>query len=131
MVNPLIPWLAFSPDGIVLDEQYIVEIKCPVAGKTKAAINMISDCKFLSKDKNGNICLREKHMYYFQVQIGMFICAVKKCDFVVYSSFDDTCIVIPIMYDESIVCDYISRLMYVYFIHFLPALVDDDKENNE
>lgn len=46
MVNPNIPWLGCSHDGIV-QHQRTVEFKCPVKGKTKSARELLPDLKYL------------------------------------------------------------------------------------
>lgn len=37
LVQPEIPWLAYSADGIVWASRVLVEIKCPVISKTGSA----------------------------------------------------------------------------------------------
>ena len=42
----------------------------------------------LKKDELGNIYLDKCHAHYYQVQAQVFICEVKYCDFVVYTTQD-------------------------------------------
>jgi hypothetical protein len=44
-------------------------------------------CKLvLSWQKNEVLSLKKKHKYYGQVQLGMAVLGLKKCDFIMYSS---------------------------------------------
>lgn len=74
------PWLACSPDGIIFTdfEPILLEIKCP---KTCENGKIVTD--YLSDGK-----LKRSHQYYTQIQLQMYICNIKKCDFFVYSSAD-------------------------------------------
>lgn len=127
IINPLIPWLGCSPDGIVLGENTI-EIKCPVEGKRKSACQMVSELPYI--DKIGeNLRLKKKHTYNCQVQLGMFLTNLKKCDFILYSSLDDTCIIVSVPFDEDLVLNtYIPKLQYVYFSQMLRKLCAISKE---
>lgn len=83
------PWLAYSPDGVTVDENGItklIEIKCPLLGETKTIRDVVPSIKYLTE----NSTLKEKHSYYAQVQIGMAILNILKTDFIIYASFDDS-----------------------------------------
>ena len=47
-------WLEYSPDGVTLDENgkpnKLIEIKCPLAGKTKTASDIAQSVKYLNTD---------------------------------------------------------------------------------
>ena len=86
------PWLAASPDGIVLDrnENYkLLEIKCPFSCKDKKI-----DVKYLQGGK-----LQESHAYFTQVQIQMYVSQARETDFFVFSSEDYK--IITIKYDQD------------------------------
>ncbi|KAJ8666776.1 hypothetical protein QAD02_008438 [Eretmocerus hayati] len=122
MVNPNIPWLGFSPDGLVPNLKRIVEIKCPYKFKDLPVNEMIKKLSFI--DTTGeNYSLKEKHKYHCQVQLGMFIANVPRCDFVVYSAADNNCIIIPVYLDKTLVVDdYIPKLRQVFFKYMLTYL---------
>ena len=67
------PWLGYSPDGVILDENgkpnKLIEIKCPLAGKTKTASDIARSVKYLNTD----LTFRKKNSYYAQIQLGMAI----------------------------------------------------------
>jgi len=82
-VHPILPWLGFSPDGIMLDENQnpavLLEIKCLQVGKTTAASDL---CEVVSCYDRKNNNLKEKHGYYGQIQLGMLLLGLKNCDFI-------------------------------------------------
>lgn len=131
MINPSIPWLGYSPDGLVLAKKKIIEIKCPVSGKNAFARDIINSLKYI--EINGeNIELKKNHTYYMQIQLGMFVTNSKKCDFIIYSSFQGpNCFVMHISYDELLVKEtYLPRLQYVYFSFVLKFLTKKNTELN-
>ena len=54
LVHPQIPWLGYSPDGLVLNS-HIIEIKCPVEGKKMSAKDVALSTTWIEteKDKEG------------------------------------------------------------------------------
>lgn len=126
MVNPSIPWLGYSPDGILPKKNKIIEIKCPVAGRTKPIKAFLQTLKFL-EISGENIGLKQNHKYYCQIQLGMFVTNTRACDFIIYSSFAKMFHVIHVPYNETLVKNaYIPTLQYVYFSRVLKYLVSCD-----
>ena len=86
------PWLAASPDGLVLDQNdnfKLLEIKCPFTCKEKNI-----DVKYVENGK-----LLESHPYFTQIQLQMYCCQAKETDLFVYSSVDYK--IIPVKYDAD------------------------------
>ena len=86
------PWLAASPDGLVLDHNEnfkLVEIKCPFSCKEKNI-----DVKYI---ENGR--LLESHQYFTQIQLQMYVCQAKETDLFIYSSVDYK--IIRVKYDAD------------------------------
>ncbi|KAJ8686145.1 hypothetical protein QAD02_021939 [Eretmocerus hayati] len=98
---------------------HTIEIKCPELGKTKTIADVMEEWPCVQRDEHNVYYLKKKHKYFCQVQLGMFISGMKKCDFIVYSSFDDTCHVIEIPYDEDLTHEYVRTLQFVYFSKIL------------
>ncbi|XP_064462934.1 uncharacterized protein LOC135373798 [Ornithodoros turicata] len=118
------PWLACSPDGVVMEAGSpckLVEIKCPVKGKQVCATEVVASCNFLASDGE-NYKLKKRHTYYAQVQLGMAILNVCQCDFVVYAAFDNSVHVINVKFDYEFLWKMVSRLHNIYFEHVLSAL---------
>ena len=71
LINPSIPWIGFSPDGIVLNK-HIIEIKNPKVGKVNTASEAVNHLKYVDRISD-KFVLKQRHKYYCQVQLGMFI----------------------------------------------------------
>ena len=88
VVCPEQPWLACSPDGVILDSlgrPIVLEIKCPIRCQDDLIlVNYISDGE-----------LKKSHEYYFQVQLQMYLCKADMCHFFVFSMADSKLIKIP------------------------------------
>ncbi|KAJ8685150.1 hypothetical protein QAD02_020943 [Eretmocerus hayati] len=125
LVNPNLPWLLTSLDGIVLGS-HTIEIKCPVDGKSKTVDEIIGTLSYIETSESGIYSLKKKHTYYCQVQLGMFVSNLKYCDFIIYSSYENGCGVIRVPYDEDVMREYLKSLQYVYFCHMLKVLVAAD-----
>ena len=59
--------------------------------------------------------LKMKHAYYGQVQLGMAISNVTLTDFIVYSSFDNTIIVMKFEFDAGFADEMLRSLKLAYF----------------
>ncbi|KYM93672.1 hypothetical protein ALC62_15722 [Cyphomyrmex costatus] len=93
-------WLGYSPDGVVFNEDgnpvKLIEIKCPFIGKKETASNILTKLSYVRLPEK---TLQENHEYYGQVQLGMAILNLKKTDFIIYASFDNSIVVIPVNID--------------------------------
>ena len=117
------PFLAASPDGIILTEKALLEVKCPFSCKSKAILDretMISNVPYLQFDDNGNVELKRQDVYYTQVQVSMYVLGFDKCYFFVYSSKDS--LLIAIERNNSFLNQLIPKIESFYFKFFLPAL---------
>ncbi|XP_077484482.1 uncharacterized protein LOC144094390 [Amblyomma americanum] len=77
-------FLAASPDGVV-DEDRIVEVKCPLTAKEDEPLEAAR--KFSEKkEKEGDPVLRRSHRYFYQVQGQLHVTRRSICDFVVYTT---------------------------------------------
>jgi putative phage-type endonuclease len=125
-VNPTYPWLGCSPDGIVVEKRKLLEIKCPV--KLKNEPFSLEHCKFLEQSDSDNLSLKKKHVYYGQVQLGMFLMNCSSADLVIYSKFTDSHVTINIKYDYYFVLQLVETLNKVYFTVLLPIICNEIKE---
>lgn len=123
VINPLNPWLGYTPDGIIVDTNCIpiklIEIKCPFKGKVLNLNDLVNNLIFIVKNNNGLLSLKQNHSYYAQVQMGMVMLNVNTCDFIVYSSYEDTYVVINVMYDEIYCKNMFFKLKIIYFERLL------------
>ena len=124
IVPPKCPWLGFSPDGVVMRDGQpvrLVEVKSPVCGKTMTPLEMLTQkaLPFIEFDgENGD--LKRKHQYYGQVQLGMAILSVQKCDFVIYGK--DGIAIMPVYRDELFIQRLLQSLHRVFFSVMLPHM---------
>ena len=69
MINPLYPYLAASPDGLV-ECSYcgngLLEIKCPYNYRDSPVAEVLNDNNLFSK--GDTFTLRQEHQYYYQIQ---------------------------------------------------------------
>lgn len=84
------PCLASSPDGWVEDNSTsqkdgIVEFKCPYASRDVTPSEACSKKDFFCTLEEGQVKLKNKHNYYYQVQGAMAISKKPWCDFVVWT----------------------------------------------
>lgn len=114
-------WLGYSADGVVFEEGKpikLLEIKCPYNGKTNTIKNVILTCKYLTKI-NGMYSLKQKHAYYGQVQLGMFLLNLDTTDFCLYSSYDDSMFIIQVKRDEVFLKKMLTALKQTFFNNML------------
>lgn len=123
IVNSKLPFLGYSSDGIVLNEN-LIEIKSPKAGKEFSFEEAVKKLKFINISSDGCITLEEKHKFFMQIQLGMFLTNMKMCHFMIYFSKDDFNLIIPVEYSEELVTQsYLPCLKLIYFNYFLPTVV--------
>ncbi|CAN7977786.1 unnamed protein product, partial [Ixodes persulcatus] len=125
VVCPKNPWLGCSPDGVVFEDgrpAKLLEIKCPTKGQTMTAKALLATCDFLEKNEAGTYTLKKRHTHYAQVQLGMALLDVRKCDLVIYADIDNTIEVLSVVHDEAFLWPLLTRVKSVYFEHVLPVL---------
>lgn len=124
IILPELPWAGFSPDGLVWASKTLIEIKCPLQGAEKPISDVLPSLKYVEKVENGRYRLKKKHNYYGQVQWGLAILNFNICDFIIYSSYDNSYHVIKVPYDEEFANDLFGRLELFYFDVMLPFLYE-------
>jgi len=80
------PYLGASPDGL-LDEDGVVEIKCPLSAENvtvEEAIETLPQLKNIFDKKNGNK-MNQNHRFFYQVQGQLNITQREYCMFVVWT----------------------------------------------
>ena len=122
--------MAASLDGIVQDPSQIegkrtgiLEIKCPYSGRTmtpEAASQEIN--RFCSTLNNGQVTLKKKHNYHYQVQGQLAITELPWCDFIVWTPQGMS--VQRIERDENFWKLMYPKLESFYKEYLLPELAD-------
>ncbi|XP_065290814.2 uncharacterized protein [Dermacentor albipictus] len=129
VINPVIPWLGFSPDGVVFKNgqpSVLLEVKSPVRGKHAKICELIKEKKlpYIISDRE-NFSLRITHSYFSQVQLGLFLLNLQVAHFIVYSQVES--LMICVKRDDHFIDNLVRRLQYVYFEHLLPQLAKYEK----
>lgn len=117
-VNPKIPYLGASPDGIIDDT--VVEVKCPFSAKNE----LISPqtVPYLKLDSDGCLTLSRTHNYFYQVQGQMFCSGRKQCLFLVYTTKDLKAVNLSL--DEVFVQSMVNSLKEFFDMYFKPAVLN-------
>ncbi|CAI6373596.1 unnamed protein product [Macrosiphum euphorbiae] len=125
IIDEHFPYLATTPDGII-DEDFVVEIKCPFAVRDSITFLEAINCKkllFCRLNDNGAMELKIDHHYYYQVQGQMHISKRKFCYFVVHSK--NWTEIQLINYDESFWDNkMIDKLKIFYMECLLPEIIN-------
>ena len=126
VVDALLPWLAASPDGMVMDPNHgegCLEVKCPLSCQT---IPVEEACRkitaFCLLEQDGVMSLSKSHSYFYQIQTHIHVTKCRWCDFVVWSPHGSPFIQ-RIEYDAAFMKGAISKAQKFYFEQFLPAVV--------
>ncbi len=115
-ILPSLPFLGATPDGVI-DEDAIVEVKCPYKGR-ETEIRPGKFFPFLLYE-NGNLMLKKTHRYYDQVQGQLHLSGRKVCYFVVYTFKD--CQYFKVELDaEYCKLALVPKLELFYGKHFRP-----------
>lgn len=84
-IRPDEPHLGASPDAKVVCDccgEGVVEIKSPYKYRDGLLAVTVTDDFCLDQ----NYDLKKTHPYYYQVQLHMYVCNVRYCDFVVWTT---------------------------------------------
>ena len=87
IVHKDFPYIAASPDGIVLCEcceKAVVEFKCPFKIKGKNVNESFKETDFLG-ESDGEIHLKTSHKYFTQIQCQMAVSKATRCFFCVWT----------------------------------------------
>lgn len=132
-VNPTGLWLhhsgilGASPDGLVTEENAIVEVKCPYSARDKTIAEACQLKDFcLQSDMTGTLSLRDNHNYVDQIQGQMHITDTVKCFFVVYTT-KEMCIV-EVDRDENW-GQNLDNLVQFYRNYMLPHIIGSSQSN--
>ena len=74
-INQAMPNVSASPDGVIEEENALIEIKCP-------SIEIFA--RYTDTICGNESLLEEKPEYYWQIQLQMWVTGMKKCYFVWY-----------------------------------------------
>ena len=125
VVNPLLPYLGATPDGIVhctCCGKGVVEAKCPFKFRSVSFREACNDPNFfLCCSHDSDFTLKTKHAYYYQVQLQMKLCEVDYCEFVVWRPAELVTFRIPA--DEQFINSAIDKATKLYIKGILPEML--------
>ena len=131
VVNPSIPWLGASPDGLIFNPVNntlaILEIKCPYTYRLCTVEEAAASSNFFASNVNGTVVLKRSNKYYYQVQGQMALTGVVWCDFMIYTFKNYT--IERIQFDVDFWKSMQTRLTEFYFQYVLPAAASHDLTN--
>ncbi|XP_049872736.1 uncharacterized protein LOC126371469 isoform X2 [Pectinophora gossypiella] len=120
-------FLGASPDGVIEEENSILEIKCcpSLARNNQDIFSAAKDRKNfpLLVDDTGALQINKKHNYYYQIQGQLRVSKMMKCYFIGYvsPSFDIT--VFEVQRDENFIKNMMPKLVTFYKNCILPEVV--------
>ncbi len=88
MINPDLPWIGASPDGVVSCACHgmgVLELKCPFTAKSRSLNECAGDSQFCLSETEGMMALKQHHGYMYQVQAQMRVADFMFADFVVWT----------------------------------------------
>lgn len=123
--------LAASPDRIVIEqntaERGCLEIKCCFKGKEGTPEEAIKkyqqESSFPLKLVKDQIVLKDKHSYFYQVQMQMAITGCKWCDFVFFTNKSAPVLIERITFDNKFWNSTKEKLINYHYKNIVPALV--------
>lgn len=129
------PWLAASPDGIVVDGDtgrrlLCLEVKCPYKHRNRSVEDACRDdpafCLQLL-DEDGRrpgeppvYALKTSHCYFTQIQVQLAVTGLDRADLVVYTLRETA--VVPVEFDPVLWTETASKLETFYRDAVLPHL---------
>lgn len=111
------PFLAASPDGLVVGEDAVLEVKCPFTGRQEK-IHPGKNFPFLEKVDSQKIQLKHTHAYYYQILGQLHATKRSKCYFVVYTFID--MYIEKIEFNSSDFAAMLPKLQTFYNDHYVP-----------
>ena len=88
IINPGLPWVGASPDGVVTCDCHgtgVLEIKCPFNANGRAFRDCVSDPRFCLTMTAEGMALKPDHSYMYQLQTQMCVAGVMYGDFIVWT----------------------------------------------
>ena len=119
-IDPRLPFLGASPDGIIKGEEAVLEVKCPYsASKERIKPGTVSFLEMKDGDPE-QFQLQRSHPYYYQVTGEMILAKKSKCYFVVYTLAPDLFIEEITLDEDFFMKEMLPKLQDFFEQHYLP-----------
>lgn len=86
--------------------------------------NLIENSKFILKSSDSSYTLTKKDFYYAQVQLGLVLLNLKRCDFVIYNILEHSYIVLNVLFDLKYCTQLLQVLKIIYFEKLLHTICE-------
>ena len=131
IIQPALPWLGGSPDGVIVDHAVsgcgpiLLEIKCPQTKWELSPMELFKDESFYLGCQNGQPYLKKNHArgYYTQIQMCMGLAKAEFCDFIVYTKHG--LVITRVQYDNTYFEHLISKLNYFFKTYILSYVASE------
>ena len=121
IVNPSLPFLGATPDGITCEQSVtgIIEVKCPYSVRDMSINDACETRQDFFLQKDGDLFhLKHDHAHWYQVQGQLLVSGAPFCDFITYTKQDFY--VARIFPHAPTMNDLIKKLSLFYVQHFKP-----------
>lgn len=124
LIGRKFPFLAASPDGSILEENALVEVKCPYKARGSGIEEAVNNKEILfATYKGGKLSLKREDKYYYQVQGQLHVTGKQFCYFIVWTPKGLAYEVIE--RDDLLWEKMLPKLQEFYFNHLLPELLNN------
>lgn len=124
VVHKSYPYLAASPDGIVVQENALIEVKCPYKARESSVEEACQKKEItFATFEEGKLKLKREDKFYYQVQGQLHVTGAVCCYFVVWTPKDIAYQVIE--KDEDCWERMFPKLKTFYFDHMLPEILNN------
>jgi len=121
--------LAATPDRLasIDGEELVLEVKCLSASRSLTPLAAVTerekDSGFGFFIKDGNIALKKKHKFFYQVQMQMALTGITTNYVIIFTSSEFEVAIVKVEFDEHFWKDLKEQLLVFHSQHVLPALV--------
>lgn len=130
-IDPKHPFIGATPDGLI-DDDIIVEIKCPITASKKGMAKAIEENKIqiLKYSKNTKTCsINKKSNWYFQIQGQLHVTGRKICLLGIWAGENEPLYTERIERDDNFwLTNMEPKLVQFYLKCLLPEIVDSRNE---
>lgn len=123
-LNNHFPYIGASPDGYFSCDCHsdgVLEIKCPYRAKDQMSHYLDAKDSAVIKDENGRFVMDNKHAYYYQIQMQMFVLNCDHGDFMLWNS--NECILIRVEKDDIFWNSEYPKVVKYFETILLPELL--------
>lgn len=126
IVNPDLPFLGATPDGIMCEKSTtaIIEIKCQYSVRDMSICEACETRNDFFLPKNGDLfSLKHSHAHWYQIQGQLLISGAPFCDFITYTKED---FYVERIYPHRPTMDALVRKLSEFYVHHFTPFVQNN-----